>query len=139
MITKTLIFVAALLLLASYGYSQNIDQDTIIWHSAKAVSQSNNAVVQYNCFFRTNRGQSVDWVQNDGQVTYHYTITGTQGNWSSVAADGSITYAIALNDITGELTFSNAGGVRSVHLKTLSEGVTDLDYTFEVSSAESEQ
>jgi len=132
---KSLRYIIFFLGVSLTAYSQDMRQNTLQWNSIKATDNLNHGDIVYSCSFRTNADQSVDWVQSGR--SYHYTVTSTSGTWSSVAADGEITYQVsAASGLTGSFTFSRSNGAIMIHLKTSTGGVTDLDLLFSISNVQ---
>lgn len=134
---KSLLYTILFLGVSMTAYSQNIQQDNLQWNSVKASDNLNHGDILYSCSFRTNADQSVDWVQSGR--SYHYTVTSTSGTWLSVANDGEITYQVSAGGgLTGSFTFSRSNGVITIHLKTRTNGVTDLDMEFSISDVQAQ-
>jgi hypothetical protein len=113
---------------------QSMETDSLMWSASKATSQIDNSEIIYTCRFKTTPGLSVDWIQSDGASVYHYTVTGIEGNWNNLSTDGSITYRVALKEVSGDITFSKTGEQTKIHLQTGSNGAVELDLVFEISS-----
>ncbi|HEY9047598.1 MAG TPA: hypothetical protein VIN08_16945 [Ohtaekwangia sp.] len=132
---RSTIYTFLFLAISWAGYSQNILQDNLQWNSVKASDNLNHGDIVYTCSFRTNADQSVDWVQSGR--SYHYTVTSTSGTWTSVTEDGEVTYQVSAGSaLTGSFTFSRSGGSITIHLKTRTDGVTDLDLLFSISDVQ---
>ncbi|HEY8933821.1 MAG TPA: hypothetical protein VIM65_01315 [Cyclobacteriaceae bacterium] len=137
---KTLYTIAAMLIISMTSYAQNILTDNLNWNATKATDKLNSGEIVYNCTLRTNAGQSIDWIQNNGSDVYHYTITQTTGTWSSIASDGQVTFQItASGGLTGTYIFSRSAGTITVRLTTSTNGQTDLDLLFSISDVQPAQ
>lgn len=113
-----LIFILLLLLFAAgAGHAQNIRQS----ESVLITSQATNLLLttpdtfEMVSRFEIDRESTITWNQKNGQMVDTYIITSMEGQWSNVAANGSIIYHVTGYEIAGKITLTrNGGGVRMI-------------------------
>lgn len=104
--------------------AQDIKTKTIIWELDSAINLQNNRGMSYQGQIKTQRDQSLQWIQRGGQKVSNYQVVRTEGNWADVQQNGSITYylthdghdCVAIFQRTSQntsVTIDFGGGVRS--------------------------
>ena len=134
---KKLVALSILLGCFSAGRSQtiNIQADTIVWQVNGMTDLIGNVTVPYQCKFVTRASQDIDWVQGDGDVVTHFSITGANGDWSNPSEDGSVTYNISGDGVSGQLSLSRSSSGLSAHLQ-LNGGAYEINHSYPVLSYE---
>ncbi|MBS1506687.1 MAG: hypothetical protein JSS79_08580 [Bacteroidetes bacterium] len=100
-----LFFFIVLMTAAFATQAQSITTATLRWSAATTMDidtgslESGNAgVVSYPT--------KIDWIGEDGNVQYSFTITNTVGSWADVSANGLIRFDVSANGTNGNIQFS---------------------------------
>lgn len=110
--------------------AQDIKSETLVWTATKVMDDADSTITDYSCTFTTHGITSIDWNQNAGARLYSYSVTGVEGSWTNVLADGQATYQIESPKVKGTLVFSRQNGQAQAHLITSVNGQITLDYIF---------
>jgi archaellum component FlaF (FlaF/FlaG flagellin family) len=102
---KKSLFVFALMLVAMYGYAQDIRTAKLTWTITSLNDLNTNKTSTYSCAFETNGQQAIVWRQKNGTYTSTLSVMQLTGNWADVQTNGQVVYTIALDGETGTLTF----------------------------------
>ena len=115
--------------------SISIQSDNIAWSVNSMNDMNANVTVAYQCKIITFANQNIDWVQDNGNYVNHFSISNTQGQWTNPSENGSITYTISGEGLTGQLTISNSSSGLSASLQL--SGATDpINHTYSIQSYE---
>ncbi len=112
---------------------QNIRTANITWNCTQATDNLTNKTTEYSGSFISTGDTNVDWVQNNGQKTYHLSVVSVEGAWADISTDGSIVYNLG-ETTPGQLTFERTNGVLSIRLFIKPSKAGTLNYTFSINS-----
>ena len=118
------VLVAFWVLFAGSAFGQDIRVKPMTWELDSAINLQNNRGMSYQGQIKTQRDQSLQWIQRGGQKVSNYQVVRTEGNWADVQQNGSITYylthdghdCVAIFQRTSQntsVTIDFGGGVRS--------------------------
>jgi hypothetical protein len=133
---KLLIYLS-LLLPTTYASAQalgdmslSIDDDRIIWKTAHIVdARSGDQSISEDVFKST--PDSIFWTH--GASVYRMHIESTHTRWPDVREDGSQTYDVIWNKISGTILFQKNNGETSITTTFIRDGVNAAPFQFEVS------
>jgi hypothetical protein len=104
----------------------NPQTDTIRWSSSEFTDKNTNVSVDGQFQFLTYGSSKIDWVQKNGKLVYTFSVSKVEGTWADVNADGSITYTIKLNEMTGTLSISRSAGISiDLNLSSVSDKINN--------------
>lgn len=134
---KILASILVLLLCFSTAKSQSprIQSDSIAWHINGMNDLVSDVSVTYQCTFVTHGTESVNWIQDNGNFIMYFSVTSTVGEWSDLSEDGSITYNLSGDGLTGQLEISRSTGAVSAHFQ-LSGGMHEINHRYPIQSYE---
>ncbi|NOS94009.1 MAG: hypothetical protein HOP30_18985 [Cyclobacteriaceae bacterium] len=127
------LFIILLLLPFMHSLGQNIRSANITWNCTQATDGLTSKTTEYNGSFISTGDTNVDWVQNNGQKTYHLSVVSVEGGWADVSTDGSIVYNLG-GTTPGQLTFERINGVLTIRLFIKPSKSSTLNYTFSIDS-----
>lgn len=111
-------FIAVLLFFVTeVSYAQNIRQSesVLITSHATNLLLTTPDTFEMVSRFEIDQESTIKWIQKNGQMIDTYTITSTEGQWTNIAANGSILYHITGHDIPGKVTLTRTSeGVRMI-------------------------
>jgi hypothetical protein len=110
------LFTIILVGLAGVASSQDILNSKLAWTVTQLTDLNTNAVMNYQCVFKTNKQLSIAWVQDEGAFTTDITVEQVQGSWTDVGANGQVVYSVTTDGLTGTITFKRADGELSITL-----------------------
>ena len=90
--------------------AQDVLRDTIRWTASGFNDVRTSREVDAGCQFITYRKDKIEWIQNNGKLTYEMPIRRTSGNWNNIERDGSVDYAVELDKVAGRLTIRRVRG-----------------------------
>jgi hypothetical protein len=132
--TKPLsLLIIFLLLPLIHSFGQNIRSAKITWNCTQATDVLTGKTQDYSGSFISTGDTNVDWVQNNGQKTYHLSVVSVEGTWTDVSTDGTIIYNLG-GTTPGQLTFERTNGVLTIRLLLKPSKASKLNYTFSINS-----
>jgi len=119
----------------SKAQSLNLQSDSIAWSVDGMTDLDADVTVPYQCKFVTRGSQNVDWIQEDGNFVLQFSVTAITGDWSNPAENGTITFSVNGEGLTGQLTISRStdGLLATLHL---SGGTHEINHKYPVASYE---
>lgn len=123
-----------LLLLSTRTVGQNIASTVLIWKTDKSTDLKTPSAIPYQAEFRTNKTQTVEWIQKGGEKVTVYTVTGTEGSWPDVTKDGKFKYFLSRNNKAYVMSLEKNGAERTITFMFLSEGENPYTLSFHVQS-----
>lgn len=102
--------------------AQDIRKDKLVWIVTSTTNLKTSDQFTYQCVFKTNRANKVQWIQKRGQKTTEFSGTALEGEWNDILTNGSVTYNISQDGIGGTVTFARTGGGLPVITIDFSQG-----------------
>jgi hypothetical protein len=112
---------------------QNIRVAKINWNYTQATDGLTGKALDYSGSFISTGDTNLDWVQNNGQKTYHLSVVSVEGTWTDISTDGTIIYNLG-GTTPGQLTFERTNGVLTIRLLLKPSKAGKLNYTFSINS-----
>jgi len=116
--------------------AQNALQKNVEWYSAKTFDKLNNAEVILDSKFVINKDRTIEWIQNQGQHVYQFTITGTRASWTDMKQNGTISYNVKCKNINGVITVGRENKDLFIELEFLENGVNTTPFRFNIERTE---
>lgn len=115
--------------------AQNIETDTIRWNASKFTDLLSNTEVNKPCQFISYHNSSIKWLQKNGELVYVLTVNSVTGDWSEVNVNGTMSYDVSLDAMTGTISFSRSNNELKIVLD-LRGGSGDIKNEYSISNFE---
>lgn len=114
--------------------AQPIDpsKETVKWISGSFYDNQFRSNTQLDCHFVTYGKQRIQWIQRNGALVYNLEVQHTKGNWTDIAKDGQLEYAVRSEGLEGTLTFRRESGMLSLVLKFPAEPTGPIDLVYSI-------
>jgi hypothetical protein len=134
---RILLACSALLLTLSVRAQNNItiQTDSIQWNATSFTDNLSQETYDMPCQFITNGAGKIEWIQKNGTYITSYTVNNTTGTWVDPGTNGSITYSISRNKVSGELAITRTDQNVTIHLY-LNSPSGPIDNTYTISTFE---
>lgn len=116
------------------GFSQDITKSEYTWKASQVTDGRTSSTKASYTEFVTHGLTSVDWIQKNGELKTTFRITGTEGSWSNINNQGSITYLLEYENRSCKMRFERAASGLSISMDFGSEGAGTTRLTFKVDS-----
>lgn len=116
------------------GYSQ-VQTDTLQWNASGFTDLITNEAVAAPCHFVSYGTSKVDWIQGGGSFTTPFSITSVTGMWQDINSNGTLTFSIIGDGLSGQLILSKDNAGTKVKL-VLSGGTGIINNLYTISSVE---
>ena len=113
----------------------NIQTDTLQWNASGFTDNISQETITKSCQFITYGDQKIEWVQKNGTYISTYSINSLSSSWPDLNTNGSLTYSISRNTVTGQLTITRTDQVITIRLNLTSPS-GNIDNTYTVSTFE---
>jgi hypothetical protein len=100
------VFFLLLTLISKSMIAQDVTRDRITWISETTEDLRSGDSFNHTSKFYSN-GQTIRWVQNNGQLEYEFNIVSSAGIWTDV---GKISYQVSQKGETGLFEITQTGG-----------------------------
>lgn len=126
----------AVILFTGYSiHAQDLSKSKIQWNSNKFIDLLSNDIINKSVQFITYDNTKIEWIQKNGSIVYSFKIISINGNWSDVNTNGSISFGVAFDGITGSFSFSRIDDVIKIRLD-LKGGAGDIKNEYTITNAE---
>lgn len=112
------------------AFGQNIATDTLTWQVIQLHDMNSNAIVNYQCQFKTNGSSTIQWVQDD--LTSDIAVTAQTGTWTNITNNGKVTYQITVEGNSGTLAFERTAEGVTISIDISQESGGRLKHIYKV-------
>lgn len=112
--------------------SYSLAQDTTVWVVSGFYNSSNQETVDEAGKFILNHGQSINWIQDSGEIKYDFDVMNSEGDWLNSSIDGRLIFTVERNSRTGKIIFERTNGEVSIQMEFMRDNKNTMPFVFNV-------
>lgn len=116
--------------LSFYAKSQDVRTASITWSVNQLNDLSTNAIISYECAFKTNGMNNILW--NQSSENFIIKVIKAEGTWDDISTPGMILFTISLDGESGTLRFERTSTGTSITIDLAQPGGSRLRHKYTV-------